>query len=90
MGKAKIRRTIYVTDKALLETKEFKALEEKGHHLFYDPKPLDTLVLGPNCRMVMPETLKYVELALKELGKVEVRIEDDSPSSSDEEEEVEE
>ena len=27
------------------------------------------LILGPNCRMVTPETVKYVGLALKELGK---------------------
>ena len=48
------------------------------------------LVIGRACRMVIPETIKYVGLALKELGKIEVAIENDLPALLYEEEEVDE
>ena len=98
MGKAKSPKTIVVTDKATFNSKEVQALKEKGHTLFLMEQfhtgqggyvSFD-LVIGRACRMVLPETIKYVELALKELGKVEVVMEDDLPALLYEEEEVDE
>ena len=98
MGKAKSPKTIVVTDKAAFNSKEVQALKEKGHTLFLmeqfyagrgDYVSFD-LVIGRACRMVIPETIKYVGLALKELGKVEVVIENDLPALLYEEEEVDE
>ena len=95
MGKAKSPKTIVVTDKATFNSKEVQALKEKGHTLFLMEQfyagqggyvSFD-LVIGRVCRMVIPETIKYVGLALKELGKVEVAIEDDPPDMLYEEEE---
>ena len=94
MGKAKSPKTIVVTDKATFNSKEVQALREKGHKLylmegFYIGQEVYEsfdLVIGRVCRMVIPETIKYVELALKELGKVEVVIEDDLPDLLHEEE----
>ena len=98
MGKAKSPKTIVVTDKATFNSKEVQALKEKGHTLFLMEQFYTgqgayvsfDLVIGRACRMVIPETIKYVGLALKELGKVEVVIEDDLPALLYEEEEVDE
>ena len=97
MGKAKSLKTIVVTDKATFNSKEVQALKEKGHTFFLMEQFYTgqgnyvsfDLILGRACRMVMPETIKYVGLALKELGKVEVVIEDGPPDLSYEEEEDE-
>ena len=78
-------RTLYITDQATLEAPEVQDLAAKGHTVIADIKPPDVLVLGEQCRMVRPETRKYVALALKELGKVEVSIETSSTVEEEEE-----
>ena len=98
MGKAKSPKTIVVTDKATFNSKEVQALKEKGHTLFLMEKFYTgkgdyvsfDLIIGRVCRMVIPETVKYVPLALKELGKIEVVIEGDPSDLLLEEEEVDE
>ena len=74
MGRTPKPKTLCVTDLALRETKEIQALAAKGHTILsweqVGNMTQPDLILGPNCRMVTPETVKYVALALKELGKV--------------------
>jgi hypothetical protein len=73
MGKARQPRTLCITDAGLRATKEVQDLEAKGHKILSWEETGNLvqpdLILGPNCRMVTPETVKYVGLALKELGK---------------------
>ena len=73
MGKARQPRTLCVKDAGLRATKEVQDLEAKGHKILSWEETGNLvqpdLILGPNCRMVTPETVKYVALALKELGK---------------------
>ena len=76
--RTKAVRTLYITDQATLEASEVQDLAAKGHTVITDIKPADALVLGRQCRMVRQETIKYVGLALKELGKVEGVIKVDS------------
>jgi len=73
MGKTPKPRVLCVTDAGLRASKEIKALEAKGHRILSWEETGNLvqpdLILGPNCRMVVLETVKYVALALKELGK---------------------
>ena len=73
MGRATKPKTLCVTDGALRATPEVQALDAKGHKVLSWEEcgnlVQPDLILGPNCRMVTPETVKYVALALKELNK---------------------
>ena len=73
MGRTPKPRTLLVTDESLRQTAAVQALAAKGHHILSWAQVGNMiqpdLILGPNCRMVTPETVKYVGLALKELGK---------------------
>jgi hypothetical protein len=73
MGRTSKPKTLCVTDAGLRATKEVQALEAKGYKILSWEETGNLiqpdLILGPNCRMVTPETVKYVALALKELNK---------------------
>lgn len=98
VGKTPRPKTLCITDAALRETKEIQALAAKGHKIlaWEDMGNLvqPDLILGPNCRMVTPETVKYVALALKELGKASKPVLEDvtlepEPSTTEEDDDAE-
>ena len=72
MGRTSKPRTLLVTDESLRASAEIQVLAAKGHTILAWEQAGNMiqpdLILGPNCRMVTPETVKYVGLALKELG----------------------
>lgn len=83
MGKTPRPKVLCITDPVLRAAPEVQALAAKGHTIVAwgmdmiladsDGRSmgllLPDLILGPNCRMVTADTIKYVALALKELGK---------------------
>jgi hypothetical protein len=75
MGKTpkKLQRVLCVTDSILRAHPAIQALAAKGHTILAWEEMGNLvqpdLILGPNCRMVTQDTIKYVALALKELGK---------------------
>jgi len=97
MGCTQKSRTLLITDDALAGTAEVKALAAKGHTIKrwedYSAAPRPDLFLGYDCRMVRPETVKYLALALLELGKppaiaIPKKILDNDSANLEEEEDV--
>lgn len=80
MGKTTKPRVICCTDAGLRATPEIQALQAKGHRILSWEETGNLvqpdLILGPNCRMMTPEMVKYVGLALKELGKGKAVLEE--------------